>query len=88
MQNTLPRHALITIYKAFVRPHLDHGDILYNQASNASFHQKLEKIKCDACIGITGTICGISKEKIYQKLDSESLEIRRLFKKLCSFLKI
>ena len=34
---------LITIYKAFVRPHLDYGDILYDQAYNASFHQKLEK---------------------------------------------
>ena len=47
-QNTLPRQALITIYKAFVRPHLDYGDILYEQAFNASFHQKLKKdtIQC------------------------------------------
>ena len=29
LQNLLPRTALITIYKAFVRPHLDYGDILY-----------------------------------------------------------
>ena len=43
LQNTLPRQALITIHKAFVRPHLDYGDILYDQAYNASFHQKLEK---------------------------------------------
>ena len=28
----LPRAALITIYKAFIRPHLDYGDILYDQA--------------------------------------------------------
>ena len=45
LQNTLPRHALITIYKAFVRPHLDYGDFLYDQAYNALFHQKLEKIQ-------------------------------------------
>ena len=63
LQNTLPRQALITIYKAFVRPHLDYGDILYDQAYNASFHQKLEKIKYNACIAITGAICGTSKEK-------------------------
>ena len=43
LQNTLPRQALIIIYKAFVRPHLDYGDILYDQAYNASFHQKLAK---------------------------------------------
>ena len=29
MQNLLPRSALITIYKAFVRPHLNYGDIIY-----------------------------------------------------------
>ena len=40
--NLLPRTALITIYKAFVRPHLDYGDILYDQAFNLSFQQKLE----------------------------------------------
>ena len=40
LQNLLPRIALTTIYKAFVRPHLDYGDILYNQAFNLSFHQK------------------------------------------------
>ena len=43
LQNTLPRQALITIYKAFVRPHLDYGDILYDQTYNSSFHQKLSK---------------------------------------------
>ena len=41
LQNLLPRTALITLYKAFVRPHLDYGDIIYDQAHNASFHQGL-----------------------------------------------
>ena len=45
-QNTLPRQALIIMYKVFVRPHLDYGDIPYDQTYNASFHQKLEKIQC------------------------------------------
>ena len=73
LQNTLPRQALVTIYKAFIRPHLDYGGILYDQAYNASFHQKLEKIQCNACIAITAAIRGTSKEKIYQELDSEYL---------------
>ena len=63
LQNTLPRQALITIYKAFVRPHLDYGDILYDQAYNASFHQKLEKIKYNACIAITGAFVVPRKKK-------------------------
>ena len=31
---TLPRNALLTIYKSFVRPHLDYGDILYDKPNN------------------------------------------------------
>ena len=88
LQNTLPRQALITIYKAFVRPHLDYGDILYDQDYNASFHQKLEKIQYNCCIAITGAIRGASKEKIYQELGLESLESRCWFRKLCFFFKI
>ena len=56
LQNLLPRIALITIYKAFVRPHLDYGDILYNRAFNLSFHQKLEFIQYRACLAMTGAI--------------------------------
>ena len=41
LHNLLPRSALITIYKAFVRPYLDYGNILYDQAYNMSFHHKL-----------------------------------------------
>ena len=77
MQNTLPRQTLITKCKAFVRPHPDHGDILYDQAYNASFHQKLGKVQYNARIAITGAICGTSIEKIYQKLGLESLESKR-----------
>ena len=40
--NSLPRITLITLYKAFIRPHLDYGDILHDQAFNISFKEKLE----------------------------------------------
>ena len=42
LQNNLPRAPLITIYKSFVRPHLDYGDILYDQTFDISFHERLE----------------------------------------------
>ena len=49
LQNLLPKSTLITIYKAFVRPHLDYGDILYDQAYNMSFcHKKPESIQYNA----------------------------------------
>ena len=34
LHNFLPRAALTTIYKAFIRFHLDYGDILYDQVYN------------------------------------------------------
>ena len=88
MQNLLPRSALITLYKAFVRPHLDYGDILYDQARNESFHLKLECIQYNACLAITGAMHGSSREKLYQELGFESLQQRRWYRKLCCFYKI
>ena len=40
----LPRAPLLTIQKAFIRPHLDYSDVIYEQHYNNSFHQKLESI--------------------------------------------
>ena len=58
LKNLLPRSALITLHKTFVRPHLDYGDIVYDQAHNASFHQKLESLQYNTCLVITGAMCG------------------------------
>ena len=70
MQNLLPRSALITIYKAFVRPHLNYGDIIYGESYNGSFHHKLDLFQYNACLEITGVIRGTSKEKFYQEIKS------------------
>ena len=50
LQAVLPRPSLVTIYKAFIRPHLDYGDIIYNRAYNESFHQKLKSIQYNAAL--------------------------------------
>ena len=47
-----------------------YGDIIYDQAYNLSFHQKLESIQYNAALAVTGAIRGSSREKLYQKLDS------------------
>ena len=59
--NLLPREALVTIQKAFVGPHLDYGDVLYDQAFNNSSHAKMESIQYNACLAITGAIWGTSR---------------------------
>ena len=88
LHNFLPRAAFITIYKAFIRPHLDYGDILYDQAYNMSFHQKLESSQYNARLAITGTIRGTSIEKLYQERGLESLQLCRWYRKLGMFYKI
>ena len=56
LQKILPIPPLITIYKSFIRSHLDYGDIIYDQAYNVSFHQKLESIQYKAALAIAGAI--------------------------------
>ena len=85
LQNDLPRHLLLTIYKSFVRPLLDYGDVIYDQSYNTSFQQKLESVKYNAALAITGAIRGSSREKLYQELGLESLQQRRCYRKLCLF---
>ena len=73
LQNSLPRPSLWTIYKSFIRPHLDYGDIIYDQVYNASFQQKVESIKYNAALAITRPIGGTSKGKLFEELGLESL---------------
>ena len=40
VRHNLPRQSLVTIYKAFLKPLIDHGDIIYNQPQNVSFCEK------------------------------------------------
>ena len=77
LQKILPRPPLMTIYKSVIIPHLDYGDIIYDEAYNVSFHQKIESIQCNAAIAITGAIRGTSREKLYHELGFESPLSRR-----------
>ena len=50
LQAFLLRQSLVTVNKAFIRPHLDYGDIFYDQTYNESFHQKMESIQHNATL--------------------------------------
>ena len=84
----LPRSALLTIHRSFVRPHLDYGDILHDKPNNESFQNKLEKFQYRACLAITGAIQGTSGTKPYDELGLHSLIKRRWCNKLIFFYKI
>ena len=72
----------------FSRPHLDYGDIIYDQPQNESFCNKLESIQYNAALPISGAIRGTSKTKLYKELGLDFLKSRRLFRRLCTFYKI
>ena len=84
----LPRKSLLTIYKSFIRPHLDYSDVIYDQPNNESFCTNIERIQYNAVLVITGAIRGISQIKRYKELGLESLRFRRWFRRLCTFFKI
>ena len=88
LQTLLPRAPLITIYKLFNRPHLDYGDMIYDQTFNMSFQQKMETIQYNAALAITGAIRGSSKEKLHQELGLETLQQQRWYRKIRCFYKI
>ena len=69
--------SLITIYKAFLRPLIDYGDIIYDQPQYESFCEKLESLHYKVALAITGAIQRSSREKIYQELGLEPLKLRR-----------
>ena len=72
--NVLPRRALLTIYKCFIRPNLDYGDFIYDQPNNGSLFSKIESVQCNAALAITGAIRGTSQTKLYRELGLESLK--------------
>ena len=77
LRRYLPRNSLLTIYKAFIRPHLDYGDVIYDCPGDISFMQKLESVQYNASLAMTGCFRGTSRYKLYSELDLESLADKR-----------
>ena len=88
LRNILPRKSLLTIYKSFVRPHLEYGDIIYDHPYNDAFCSKLEICQYNEALAISGTIRGTSMARLYEELGLESLRFRRYFRRLCALFKI
>ena len=87
-ERILTRHSLISLYKSFMRPHLDYGDIIYDQPNNLNLRDKIETCQYNTALAITGAIRGSSKERLYQELGFEYSSFRRWLRKWCTFYKI
>ena len=86
------------LYKLYVRPHLDYGDVIYHiPAKICEFSQntflpnlmeKIESVQYSAALAITGAWRGFSQQKLYAELGWESLSSRRWSRRLTLFYKI
>ena len=85
LRYSLPRKSLLIIYKVFLRPLVDYGDVIYDQPQNEVFcFEKLESVQ----LAVTGAMQGTSHDKLYRELGLESLKSRRWFKRLSCMFKI
>ena len=85
LSSSLHRKFLLTIYKFFIRSHLDYFDIIYGQPNNKRFCTKIRHIQYSGALAITRAIKGTSSTKLYIELRLKSLKFRRWFWQHCTF---
>ena len=79
----LPRNTLSDLYKLYVRPHLDYGDVIYHvperdDGSKSYLMGKLESVQYSAALAVTGTWRGTCRERLYNELGWESLSFKKM----------
>ena len=85
---TLSRNSLLTNYKTSVRPILDYAEIIYDKPLTECFKDKLEMVKYNVALVLTGSFKGTSRGRIYRELGLESLAERKWSGKIFFFHKI
>ena len=79
------------MYKLYVRPHLDYGDIIYHKfdpAFTLEFTRKLESTQYTAALAVSGAWRGTNRNKLYEELGWEYLYHRRWYRRLIHFFKL
>ena len=79
------------MYKLYVRPHLDYGDIIYHRYDpnfSSILMRRLEQVQYTASLAVTGAWRGTSRQRLYEELGWESLYERRWYRRLCHFFKL
>ena len=77
LRHSIPRKPLLSIYKTFLRPHLDYCGVIFDKPHNEKFTDTVESFQCNVALAIAGAIKGTSKEKLYKELGLEYLKDRR-----------
>ena len=92
----LPTKALESVFKSFIRPHLDYCDIIFHEPAKAdamgqtlsTLMQEVERIQYQAGLVVSGAWKGTSRTKIYEELGWESLSDRRRIRRVLLLHKI
>ena len=92
------RHTLNNLYKLYVRPHLDYGDVIYHipakvcEFSNniivPNLMEKIAYVQYSAALAVTGAWRKTSCDKIYAERGWESLSSRRWSRRMILSYKI
>ena len=98
MSRYLPRKTLNEIYKLYVRPHLDYGDVIYhippkkcdftNNYTLNNYMERLESVQYSAARAITGAWKGTSRKKLLEEFGWETINLRRWGRRLVLFYTI
>ena len=87
----LIRDVLDQLYKIYVRPHSDYGDIICHRNNpdfKSNFTNKLEAIQYSAALAVSGAWHGTNRQKLYEELGLEPLYHRRWYRRLTHFYKL
>jgi hypothetical protein len=83
----LDRNSLETIFRSFIRPSLEYGNVLYNSAPKTTL-DKLSKFEIEVIRIICGATANCSRLKLCQEYNCDLLESRRTKHVLILFYKI
>ena len=82
------KNYVLTIYKAFIRPYLDYGAVVYAYLRNLSFILKLESVQYNASLKIIDCFRDKSRDKLYSEFCLTSLADRWFYRRYIPFYKI
>ena len=92
LSSYIPLNTLIQMYKSFIRPLFDYGDVIYHIPHTQNMFDssitlnflmaRIEKVQYHASLAMTGCWRGTSQNKLYDELGLESLADRRWARRL------
>ena len=100
LNDLLPLKTLNQMFKSLVRPHLDYCDVIYHIPHTTqpqdrgggttlqSHMERVEKVQYKAALAVTGAWQGTDRVKLYEELGWETMDDRRMIRRILQVHKI